>query len=723
MNASKPMPTRGHTAAPKFDGDAKLLNRYFEDVEQLCLTHEIEDVASIIKWCTYYVAQEEEDTFKAIDATLRDTFDHFKEAVRKEYPGSDDERKYTLEDLALLAAEYRAKASWTREDVGTYYRGFKTRSAYLISKNRYSAGDRNRLFLTGFPTELRTEMKTRLMTKEPDVHPEDGYDIDTVRDAAIYAVAGIVAEASATAMPLGASVTPAPRVTTTASPPPVTSPGISVPVIKTEPADRATMLSLIEELRAQGVIPNPQQVASSMASRYPASGRGPCNFCGAPGHRIRECPDVQGYITAKKLVREDRTGMLAMPDGSRFPSYLPGTTMKEKVDRYYADGGAAGPLTRDVPPHMASMNLYEIHEPVELAWFDPEPLHHDMGSMLSFEVAEDENDDGPAEPMSSFAEQVADLYTMLDTAKVQILALQNQVSDGRPSVRFDPNVKVGPPRGIRKTAPGPDKAKTSAPTPPSTYGPPPSLSTPKPAGIGADGPYRLQAPVEDVAFEAAAVEQVLGTQITLNLQTLLGLAPSVRKNLKDLCTAKRVPMSVNYVETPDEEPQRRGSLVLQFEGSTEPDDPDARIVAADTLPLRVVWPTVGGTARPECVLDPGSQIVAMRKDIWQRIGAALDPTKKTPMQSANNTINHTLGVIRSLTFEFDGVVLPLQVHVVENAPFEVLLGRPFFALSKCNTKDYIQGEQQVTLTDPNTGQIVTVPTSERQSPRRRRSGF
>ncbi|KDQ56491.1 hypothetical protein JAAARDRAFT_132602, partial [Jaapia argillacea MUCL 33604] len=57
--------------------------------------------------------------------------------------------------------------------------------------------------------------------------------------------------------------------------------------------------------------------------------------------------------------------------------------------------------------------------------------------------------------------------------------------------------------------------------------------------------------------------------------------------------------------------------------------------------------------------------------------------------------------------------LYLQVQVVENAAFEVLLGRPFFALGQAQSEDSMEGEQKLALTDPNNHSKVTVVTLPR----------
>jgi hypothetical protein len=80
------------------------------------------------------------------------------------------------------------------------------------------------------------------------------------------------------------------------------------------------------------------------------------------------------------------------------------------------------------------------------------------------------------------------------------------------------------------------------------------------------------------------------------------------------------------------------------------------------------------------------------------------------MESANKSKDATLGVIENLGFDFGGGEIQLQVQVIEKAPFEILLGRPFYAHTSCVTRDTINGDQNITLSDPNTGKEITIAT-------------
>ncbi|EPS92482.1 hypothetical protein FOMPIDRAFT_1084022, partial [Fomitopsis schrenkii] len=130
--------------------------------------------------------------------------------------------------------------------------------------------------------------------------------------------------------------------------------------------------------------------------------------------------------------------------------------------------------------------------------------------------------------------------------------------------------------------------------------------------------------------------------------------------------------------------------------------------------LRAVRPTVNGYTGIECVLDSGAQMIVMRKEVWEKVGGSLLPDEGVIMETANKATVKTVGKANGLVFNFDGEVeVRLNVQVVEAAPFDVLLGRPFFAATSCVTKDHEDGKTEVVLTDPLTKKKVQVQTYER----------
>ena len=82
------------------------------------------------------------------------------------------------------------------------------------------------------------------------------------------------------------------------------------------------------------------------------------------------------------------------------------------------------------------------------------------------------------------------------------------------------------------------------------------------------------------------------------------------------------------------------------------------------------------------------------------------------MQSANGQINVSLGLARNVPFQFAGITLYLQVHVIREAAYDVLLRHPFENIMHMVTRNLEGGNQTITITCPNTKMIITMPTFE-----------
>ena len=149
------------------------------------------------------------------------------------------------------------------------------------------------------------------------------------------------------------------------------------------------------------------------------------------------------------------------------------------------------------------------------------------------------------------------------------------------------------------------------------------------------------------------------------------------------------------------------------------DNDSGLIVGKDSVALRTVWPEIEGKLRCECILDGGSQIIAMKESIWEQLGNNLQTDMSIKMESANATITPTAGRLRNVRFTFGDLDIFLQVQVMRHAPYDVLLGRPFETLTSSTIKNWSNGDQHLTITDPNSGRTVTIPTHERKRARRK----
>jgi hypothetical protein len=256
--------------------------------------------------------------------------------------------------------------------------------------------------------------------------------------------------------------------------------------------------------------------------------------------------------------------------------------------------------------------------------------------------------------------------------------------------------------------------------------------------------YRNKAPVEEAVDIEKLVESVLDVNVTVPLRSLAGASTTIREEIRKQVTRLRKPVDkVSYMATLPDEGKSGSFIKVEYlpvstcvafeevdkeisEGHLIADDPvlqylrqveDAKsedlLVAHESAPLRSIYCMINGVGQEECLLDCGSQIVSMSKAVAVKMGLNWDPTVRVNMESASNHVEKTLGLARNVGFLIGGVTIFLQVHILENPPYGVLLGRPFEVFT-CSTTENLEDESVLlTLTDPNSKRKITTPTYKR----------
>ena len=103
-----------------------------------------------------------------------------------------------------------------------------------------------------------------------------------------------------------------------------------------------------------------------------------------------------------------------------------------------------------------------------------------------------------------------------------------------------------------KSATPPKVPAPVANRPPSST--PPSTSIPfrndsaNTSPLKPQGQFRYLFPLEDKTAPKRLLDRVLATTIPVSVRALIAVAPEVRKQLKDLSTAKHIPVSTNTVQ-------------------------------------------------------------------------------------------------------------------------------------------------------------------------------
>ena len=112
----------------------------------------------------------------------------------------------------------------------------------------------------------------------------------------------------------------------------------------------------------------------------------------------------------------------------------------------------------------------------------------------------------------------------------------------------------------------------------------------------------------------------------------------------------------------------------------------------------------------ESILNPGSQVISMAEEVCHSLRLIYNPEVKLRMQSANGEIDETLGLVRNVPIQIGEITLYLQFHIVRNPTYDILLGRPFDVLVESIVRNFENEGQMVTIHDPNSGKMATVPT-------------
>ena len=100
----------------------------------------------------------------------------------------------------------------------------------------------------------------------------------------------------------------------------------------------------------------------------------------------------------------------------------------------------------------------------------------------------------------------------------------------------------------------------------------------------------------------------------------------------------------------------------------------------------------------------------MSATLCHKLGIAYNPTIQLNMQSANGDCKLSLGLARNVPFLIENITFYLQVHIVGSVAFDILLGQPFNILTESIICNFSDKDQTLTIKDPNTGRIVTIPT-------------
>ncbi len=180
--------------------------------------------------------------------------------------------------------------------------------------------------------------------------------------------------------------------------------------------------------------------------------------------------------------------------------------------------------------------------------------------------------------------------------------------------------------------------------------------------------YKHTAPIIKSGTTEDLYNCVLGSKVKVSIKELCGESPGICNKLKEALTNWKVPV----------EGRKSGAaavrhdqlLIMHLHTRCH-----AHIVVVDEAGgLRALMPVIDGLHKVESVLDEGSQVVAMFAAVWHQCRMPLNPSVKIALTNMNRETGWSLGLCRNVPFNFKGLEVLLQVHMVEHATYNVLLG-------------------------------------------------
>jgi hypothetical protein len=191
------MPTRGEDGAPSFSPDQpRELRRYFKELSLLFICAQVTDDEEKKIYACRYLDVDSAELWESLPKfEPGEPYLDFVKAIYQLYPGSEDERKWTVAAMENLVSEHLRSGIRSLDDLGRYYRAFRTITKFLRDNNRISEAEQSRAFVRGFQSVLWDRIARRLELKFPDHYPDEHYPFEQVHTAAKFVLHGTAGSA------------------------------------------------------------------------------------------------------------------------------------------------------------------------------------------------------------------------------------------------------------------------------------------------------------------------------------------------------------------------------------------------------------------------------------------------------------------------------------------------------------------------------------------------
>jgi len=696
------MPGAGSKEAPSFSGHAgDLLDFFaqFEDLANSCGLTDREQCRAVLQYI--------DSTTKRLWVSLPEydaaDYDAFKVRVIDEYPGAEKGMQYTYHDLERIVLPHADLDISTKTELMEFSRQFRPVATWLVKNNKISERERDKLFWQGLPRRIRHDISLQLQLEDPKKfdhteHPNfekvikagrvvlanDRFDVDkndpvTLR---LHSVRETAPLSNVKAAPSRPSYDKDKYHYPSDARQEVHTKTVHFDESKVlidevdELSRRISRLDIHDSAyagcyahliclstAAAEIWPLPagarpraapvHQTFSTTSSTAMALPSGNCFMCGGQ-HLVSQCHVIEDYIRAGRIVRRDR--FLAYPNGSRIRRHHGTGLLRTTIDERYGNTLPVQASTSDVLPTTSNFRR------------DPPPHISSTAYAAS--------DPDPATYVFQCVPIVENNAVITEIEEeVDVCA----ITRSKAKAKENSNSERGKGDSAKK---GEDAAKSHERIP--SNDPSSSLDRRTPA-------YTYESKAMNPAVTKQTFSKVLDVIVpSITVGDLLAISPDLRKEAVDYARTQRIPSFAATNEV-------SAICPPHVEYST---------------PLRELKVTVNGVHEELALLDDGSEIVVIREDIWKASQAKINSNVKMRMQTANGGIQHMPGCLEMLEIVVDGLKTWAHAFVIPDAPYRLLLGRPWQRLVRLK-KDEDDDDVHIVICDPcnpsNLRRVTTTP--------------
>ncbi|KAF8889393.1 hypothetical protein BD779DRAFT_1469895 [Infundibulicybe gibba] len=195
-------------------------------------------------------------------------------------------------------------------------------------------------------------------------------------------------------------------------------------------------------------------------------------------------------------------------------------------------------------------------------------------------------------------------------------------------------------------------------------------------------------------------ERILSAVVpNVTVGELLALSGDLRKETVEQCRTTRIPNNISTAAITNNEPGGQPPVDIRVDHATA---------------LRELEVILSGGHVEKALLDEGSEIVVIRKDLRDELKLKTNGQVSMTMETANGGSEQMGGCVEWMEIKVDGLTTWAHAYVVPNAPYRLLLGRPWQRHVLLKKVEDSNGNVFITLSDPtNRSNTRTVPTTAR----------